>query len=35
MNSLAFIERGNYKVDYGELGMIKFKVKDLKEEDLK
>jgi 2-oxo-hept-3-ene-1,7-dioate hydratase len=27
MNSLAFIERGNYKVDYGELGMIKFKVK--------
>jgi 2-keto-4-pentenoate hydratase len=26
MNSLAFIERGNYKVDYGELGMIKFKV---------
>lgn len=31
MNSLAFIERGNYKVDYGELGMIKFKVKGRKE----
>jgi len=30
MNSLAFIERGNYNVDYGELGMIKFKVKGLK-----
>ncbi|MFV9690426.1 MAG: 2-keto-4-pentenoate hydratase [Desulfobacteria bacterium] len=28
MNSLTFIERGKYKVDYGELGMIKFKVKD-------
>jgi 2-oxo-hept-3-ene-1,7-dioate hydratase len=27
MNSLTFIERGNYKVDYGELGIIKFKVK--------
>ena len=26
MNSLAFIERGNYNVDYGELGIIKFKV---------
>jgi 2-keto-4-pentenoate hydratase len=31
MNSLAFIERGEYKVDYGELGRIKFKVKDRKE----
>jgi hypothetical protein len=31
MNSLTFIERGNYKVDYGELGMIKFKVKGQKE----
>lgn len=30
MNSLAFIERGEYKVDYGDLGMIKFKVKDSK-----
>ena len=28
MNSLTFIERGKYKVDYGELGMIKFKVKE-------
>ncbi len=27
MNSLTFIECGKYKVDYGELGMIKFKVK--------
>ena len=31
INSLAFIERGHYKVDYGELGMIKFKVKGRKE----
>lgn len=31
MNSLTFIERGNYKVDYGELGMIKFIVKAQKE----
>jgi len=31
MNSLAFIERGNYKVDYGGLGMIKFKVNGRKE----
>jgi len=30
MNSLTFIERGKYKVDYGELGMIKFKVKGQK-----
>ena len=30
MNPLAFIERGHYKVDYGELGMIKFRVKDRK-----
>ena len=30
MNSLAFIERGKYMVDYGELGMIKFKVKGQK-----
>ena len=28
MNSLTFIERGKYKVDYGELGMITFKVKE-------
>jgi len=31
MNSLAFIERGNYRVDYGELGMIKFKINGRKE----
>jgi len=31
MNSLAFIERGNYRVDYGELGTIKFKVNGQKE----
>ena len=31
MNPLAFIERGNYNVDYGELGMIEFKVKGRKE----
>jgi hypothetical protein len=31
MNSLAFIEHGNYRVDYGELGMIRFKVNDRKE----
>jgi 2-keto-4-pentenoate hydratase len=31
LNSLTFIERGDYKVDYGELGMIKFKVKGHKE----
>jgi 2-keto-4-pentenoate hydratase len=30
MNSLAFIERGEYKVDYGELGMIQFKVSSRK-----
>ena len=35
MNSLAFIERGDYKVNYGKFGMIKFKVKDRKEENLK
>ena len=27
MNSLTFIERGDYKVDYGKFGMIKFRVK--------
>jgi 2-keto-4-pentenoate hydratase len=31
MNSLTFIERGKYQVDYGELGTIKFKVKGRKE----
>ena len=30
MNSLAFIERGNYRVDYGDFGTIKFKVKSRK-----
>jgi len=31
MNSVAFIERGDYKVDYGKFGMIKFRVKGHKE----
>jgi hypothetical protein len=31
MNSLPFIDRGHYKVDYGGLGMSKFKVKGQKE----
>jgi hypothetical protein len=31
MNSLAFIERGHCRVDYGEFGMIEFKVKGRKE----